>query len=53
LTRLRRNCRDGIIRISLEMAVRLSMAFNTSAESRHIQQAQYDFSHPEEKLSAA
>jgi hypothetical protein len=32
------------------MAVRLSMAFHTSAESRHIQQAQYDFSRAEEKI---
>jgi addiction module HigA family antidote len=52
---------NGRAGISPEMAVRLSMAFNTSAESWLNQQAQYDLWHAEknrkslhvEKLSAA
>ena len=51
---------NGRAGISPEMAVRLSMAFNTSAESWLNQQAQYDLWHAEknrkslhvEKLSA-
>jgi addiction module HigA family antidote len=52
---------NGRAGISPEMAVRLSMAFNTSAESWLNQQVQYDLWHAEknrkslhvEKLSAA
>jgi addiction module HigA family antidote len=38
---------NGPAGISLEMAARLSMAFNTSAESWLHQQLQYDLRHAE------
>lgn len=40
---------NGRAGISPEMAVRLSIAFNTSAESWLIQQAQYDLWHAEQR----
>jgi addiction module HigA family antidote len=43
---------NGRTGISPEMAVRLSMAFETSAESWLRQQAQYDLWHAEQRRSA-
>ena len=43
---------NGRTGISPEMAVRLSMAFETSAESWMCQQAQYDLWHAEQRRSA-
>jgi len=43
---------NGRTGISPEMAVRLSIAFDTSAESWLRQQAQYDLGHAEQRRSA-
>ena len=43
---------NGRTGISPEMAVRLSIAFETSAESWMRQQAQYDLCHAEQRRSA-
>ena len=40
---------NGRAGISPEMAVRLSIAFNTTAESRRNQRTQYDLSHAEQQ----
>lgn len=42
---------NGRMRISPEMAVRLSIAFDTTAESWMNQQAQYDLWHAEQRRS--